>query len=100
MIITQNKVKGYFKDADMRVPANFMSQLDSLVTAIVKSAVEANGLIRQEAVKKLANEINPTMGRHVAMAYERIKGTSEENTGTLFQVARQIAQEEKTKPRI
>jgi len=81
----------------MRVPMNFMNQLNSLVIAIVKSAVEANGIIRKEKVNELANQINPTMGRHVALAFERIKGTIDENTGTLFQVARRIAQEENSK---
>ena len=91
MIINQKQVKSFFKSSSMRVPTGFMNNLDSLVTNIVKSAVE-NGLIRKEVVQSLADKINPTMGKHVMMAYERIKGTVDENTGTIFQVARQIAQ--------
>ena len=97
MIINQKQVKDYFKSADMRTPVNFMNQLDSLVVGIIKSAVTSNGIIRKEKVNELANQINPTMGRHVALAFERIKGTIDENTGTLFQVARRIAQEENSK---
>ena len=98
MIINQKQVKDYFKAADMRTPANFMNQLDSLVAGIIKSAVTSNGIIRQEAVQKLASESAcPTMGRHVAMAYEKIKGTVDEDTGTLFDVAKQIAQENSKK---